>query len=150
MTEQIGELGFGSLEKSRNEMIEIFENPKDMETLVEYFDGNIKEIDGLKYYSCNGNGCDCRFGRTFAMLKYIAQLDKYNGLQRNCTDFQLKSIQESYFYRYSLPLEEIELTINPEGNSKIKLNGELFGVSKSERVREFGLEDFIEVSIPKE
>jgi hypothetical protein len=84
------------------------------------------------------------------MLKYIAQLDQYKGLVKDCSNFQLKSIREAYFYRYSLPTEEIDFEIIPGSNSKIKLDGELFGPSKIERVKELGLEDFIEVSISAE
>lgn len=148
MTEQIVEKGFGTLENSRNEMIKIFENPEDMKVLTEYFEHNKRLINGVECYSCNGNDCDCRFGRAFAMLKYIAQPERYRGLISDSNETQLESIQNAYFYTYNLPVDELDFIQNQDGSSKVILNGELYGVSKFERVKEIGLEDFIEVSIP--
>ncbi len=131
-------------------MIEIFQDPEDMKILEEYFNHNKKIIDGVECYSCNGDDCDCRFARTFALIKYIAQPDRYRGLIKGSNEAQLMSIQNAYFYRYNLPVDEIDFTQSEKGESKIVLNGELFGVSKINRIKDLGLDDFFDVSIPVE
>jgi len=148
MTELITHREFGKLNKTRNEIVEVLNNPSEVLLLEEYFNNNKSIINGKEYYGCNGGCCDCTLARIFAMLKYVGQSCEYRTLNDSSTDTQLISIQNSYYHRYHLPVEDIQFLKTEElgVSSKILISGKTFTESKVSRVKDLGLEDFIIIS----
>lgn len=151
MTELVIDRKFGGLKETRDEMVEILNSPEELFKLKGYFNDNKNIVNGKEYYGCNGYHCDSKLARIFAMLKYIAQPCEYSGLDCNCSNIELISIQNSYYYRYQLPTEEIQFVEEDDAPSfKILISGNSFQESKRNRINDLGLENFIIVLDPEE
>jgi hypothetical protein len=145
MTELATQKEFGTLGEIRGEIIETLNNPDEASQLKGYFKNNECRINDEQYYCCNGDSCDSKLARIFATIKYIAQPFGYCELNRDCPDFKLSLTQKSYYHGYHLPVEEIQFVEEgePDFGTKILISGGNFAESKSRRVEEFGLEDFV-------
>ncbi len=145
MTESMKEEGLRPIDMCRNEIIEIFNDPVSLSGLVEYFKHNKKIVSGKEVYSCNGWHCDCSLGRSFAMLKYIAQLSEYRCLTSDSLEIQLSSIQNAYYYSYNLPVDEISF-VKDASHPNILIDATLFPESKALRIEDLGLGEYLTLS----
>jgi hypothetical protein len=112
----------------------------------DYFEQFKKEINGKQWYTCNGADCDNPKEITSAVIRYIAQRSDFRRLNPQSSLTEILFLKNAYS-KLAIPLEDLKL-INPNDLSektKVLVNGTTFFESKSKRISDLELGDYVKV-----